>query len=87
MSFCNAGGFRTSSRVKCSSPGCHIVGLDGNVVSARLHTVSDGIDRLFATTGFADDGEVPFHAGALPIRERPSLPGLGVEAHGYDIAV
>lgn len=50
-------------------------------------TVSDGIDRLFATTGFADNGEVPFHAGALPIRERPALPGLGVEAHGYDIAV
>lgn len=47
----------------------------------------DIIDSLRPASGSTDSGEVPFHAGSLPIRERPALPGLRVEAHGYDIAV
>lgn len=47
----------------------------------------DIIDGLRPASGSTDNGEVPFHAGSLSIRERPALPCLWVEAHGYDIAV
>ena len=64
-----------------------VVALHGNVVAARSDTVPDIIDSLRPASGSTDNGEVPFHAGSLSIRERPALPCLWVEAHGYDIAV